>query len=112
VIGDRTIVADRCWLATGTAPDIRADEALAGAVDHHVDGVPVLDHDLRVGSNGLFVAGRLAMIELGPAAGNLWGARMAARRISRAIVGVDLRSDDTVQAEPSADLAPRTGGTR
>ncbi len=55
-----------------------------------IDGVPVPDAGLRVGAPPVHVMGRLATIELGPAAGNLWGARMAARRITRAVTGIDL----------------------
>jgi len=48
----------------------------------------------------VFVTGRLATTELGPAAGNLWGARMAARAISRAITSVDLDADAMAVIEP------------
>ncbi len=65
-VGGRTIEAHRCWPATGTRPDVRVDGALAGLVDQHVDGVPVVDHSLRVVDTNLFVTGRLATIELGP----------------------------------------------
>ncbi len=41
----------------------------------------------------MYLTGRLAAIELGPAAGNLWGARVAALRITRALTGFDLRND-------------------
>ncbi|MEM9038693.1 MAG: FAD-dependent oxidoreductase [Actinomycetota bacterium] len=102
----RTVTADRCWLATGTRPDVRLDPALAAVVDHHLDGIPVTDHDLRVGGIGLFVSGRLAMLELGPAAGNLWGARTAARRIGRALTGIDLDADAAAAIVPPIP-APR-----
>ena len=102
----RTLTADRCWLATGTRPDVRLDPALAAVVDHHLDGIPVTDHDLRVGGIDLFVSGRLAMLELGPAAGNLWGARTAARRIGRALTGLDLDADAAAAIVPPIP-APR-----
>ena len=111
VAAGRAIVADRCWLATGTRPDARVDGALAGLVSEHVDGVPIVDRELRVGDTGLFVTGRLATIELGPAAGNLWGARMAARRIGRAITGLDLDLDEAA-AIPPPPLASTSKGNR
>ncbi len=110
-VADRTIAASRCWLATGTRPDALADDALAGVVGDHVDGVPVVDRDLRVGESDVFVTGRLATIELGPAAGNLWGARMAARRIGRAITGIDLDTDEAA-AIPPPPLATTSNGSR
>lgn len=111
-VDGRTIWADRCWLATGTRPDVRSDDALAGFVDEHVDGVPVVDPKLRVSGTELFVTGRLATIELGPAAGNLWGARMAARRICRAITGTDLDHDAVAQVEPPTPATNAAVGSR
>lgn len=108
-VGDQRIEADRCWLATGTRPDVRADPALRRFVDHHIDGMPVIDPNLRVRGTNLFVTGRLASIELGPAAGNLWGARMAARRICRTVTGIDL-DRDAVTAIPSPSVATGTTG--
>ncbi len=108
-VDGQTISADRCWLATGTRPDVRSDDALSGLVDRHIDGIPVLDPTLRVAHTDLFVTGRLATIELGPAAGNLWGARTAARRICRALTGVDLDHDAIVRIEPPTMVAGTTG---
>ena len=101
-VGGRSFRADRCWLATGTTPDVRSDPALEPHVDRHLDGVPVVRPDLRVGGAPLHVAGRLATIELGPAAGNLWGARMAARRITQTLTGVDLDADAVATIAPPA----------
>ncbi|MEM9466252.1 MAG: hypothetical protein AAGA90_12830 [Actinomycetota bacterium] len=71
---------DRVWVATGARPDLRAAPALA-AIAHdgepHVDGWPVLDEALAW-CPGLHVIGGLAALQLGPAAGNLGGARAAA----------------------------------
>ena len=121
-VAGRVVSADRGWLATGTRTDATADDALAALVDQHIDGVPIVDCDLRVGDLGLFVTGRLATIELGPAAGNLWGARMAARRIGRAITGIDLDTDEAaaipppplaVASQPISSLSvPETGNER
>ena len=108
-IGGRVVRVDHCWLATGTTPDVRADAALSDVVDDHVDGVPVVDTDLRVGGTALFVTGRLATIRLGPAAGNLWGARVAARRISAAITGVNLDTDAVATIAPPVPLPRRSG---
>ncbi len=86
---------DRIWLATGTTPELDACRPLASLVDDlpTIDGYAVPDHELRVGPRRLFVTGRQATIELGPAAGNLWGAQRAARRITFALTGVDLDTD-------------------
>ncbi len=71
---------DRVWAATGSVPDLRAAPALAGLADAgapHVGGWPVLDGQLQW-CEGLSVIGALAALTLGPAAGNLGGARAAA----------------------------------
>lgn len=100
--GGQRINAGHCWLATGTRPDIRADIALGHLVDEHVDGIPVIDSSLRVSGTNVFMTGSLATIELGPAAGNLWGARMAARKICREITGTDLAPDAAAIPTPGA----------
>ncbi|MEM9037856.1 MAG: hypothetical protein AAGD18_24930 [Actinomycetota bacterium] len=90
--GDRAIVGfagaeipvDRVWVATGSVPDLRADPVLARlALDGapHVDGWPVLDEHLEW-SRGVRVIGALAALTLGPAAGNLGGARAAAELLA------------------------------
>ena len=89
---EERIRADRVWLATGTEPAPQAlrclQPLLADVGD--VQGLPFLDDHLRMGPHPAFMMGRAAMLTLGPAAGNLWGAQRAARRITRAITGVDL----------------------
>ncbi|MFT3854528.1 MAG: hypothetical protein QM733_17580 [Ilumatobacteraceae bacterium] len=83
-IAGAELAVDRVWVATGSAPDLRADPALAQlAIDGapHVDGWPVLDENLQW-IDGLYVAGALAALTLGPAAGNLGGARFAADRLA------------------------------
>jgi cation diffusion facilitator CzcD-associated flavoprotein CzcO len=85
--------AQQCWLATGTTPALDADPALAELDVESVDGYPVLDPDLCLRGTRVHVVGRLAAPTIGPAAGNLWGARVAARRISRAVTGIDLDAD-------------------
>ena len=44
-------------------------------MNRQVDGIPVLRQDLRLGRRSMYLTGRLAAIELGPAAGALWGAQ-------------------------------------
>ena len=91
-LGDgSSIDADRIWLATGTQPDLAALRCLEPLLPDIaiIDGVPVPDETLRIGLPPIHVMGRLAVLQLGPAAGNLWGARHAARRITEAITGID-----------------------
>ena len=87
-----TIETDRLWLATGTRPDLSAIRFLEPLLPDvvEVDGYPLTDANLRIGAHPIHVMGRLATLVLGPAAGNLWGARHAARRITQAVTGVDL----------------------
>ncbi|MEM8618925.1 MAG: FAD-dependent oxidoreductase [Actinomycetota bacterium] len=78
--GGTALDVDNLWLATGSTPDLRmapalAQQAACGAP--HVDGWPVLDRRLHWQA-GLIVIGALAALTLGPAAGNLGGARAAA----------------------------------
>ena len=71
---------DRVWAATGSVPDLRVAPALAGLAASgapHIDGWPVLDDTLQW-RDGFYVIGALAALTLGPAAGNLGGARAAA----------------------------------
>lgn len=92
VLGDESRLAvDRLWLATGTRPDVAADRLTAALQARHptriIDGWPVLDEHLRWPGTSVHVLGRLAMLALGPAAGNLWGARVGAARVADAICG-------------------------
>ncbi|MEM9518842.1 MAG: NAD(P)-binding domain-containing protein [Actinomycetota bacterium] len=86
----RRVVADRLWLATGTTADITSLRALEPLLPDIavIDGIPVVDDHLRAGLHPVYMMGRLAMLTLGPAAGNLWGARHASRRITEAITGI------------------------
>lgn len=90
-----SIETERVWLATGTTPDLSAMRCLEPLLPDIVtiDGYPLTNDDLRVGPHPVHVMGRLATLTLGPAAGNLWGAQRAARRITTAITGVDLELD-------------------
>lgn len=86
-----TFRVDQIWLATGSEPTVDADPVLAAMREEHrpptVHGLPCLDRDLRWPGTPLHIVGALATLELGPAAGNLWGARQAAARVTRAVVG-------------------------
>lgn len=92
-LDDGTVVdADHIWLATGTTPDLDMARCLDPLRPDMVtiEGFPLTDGDLRAGAHPVHVMGRLATLTLGPAAGNLWGARQAARRITRAVTGVEI----------------------
>jgi hypothetical protein len=89
VLGDeRRVTGDRVWLATGTQPCVDAcrllDDVRATHPNHVHQGFPELTDDLRWPGTSLHLSGRLASLQLGPAAGNLWGARKAAERITAA----------------------------
>ncbi len=85
-------LADRVWLATGSIPSVDGCRPLRGLLADipAVDGLPVPAADLRIGPWPIHVMGRLAAIALGPAAGNLWGARLGARAIMTSVVGATL----------------------
>lgn len=99
-----TVRADRIWLATGTTPDVGALRCLTDLVADApvIGGVPLVDDRLQLGPHPVHVMGRLAMLTLGPAAGNLWGAQRAATRITRAITGVDLEHEAVVETRTRA----------
>lgn len=73
---------DRIWLATGTVPDVRAHRLTRFLCEDHpteiIEGWPVLDEQLRWPGTNVHLLGRPAMLEIGPAAGNLWGCRVGA----------------------------------
>lgn len=85
-----SIRANRVWLATGTTPHLGSLQCCEPLLPNitTIGGLPVTDDHLRVGACPVHVMGRLATHTLGPAAGNLWGARHAARRIAQAIAGI------------------------
>jgi hypothetical protein len=97
-MGDETTHrADRVWLATGSEPDVtshRLTETLC--VAHPIPcaaGWPVLDEALRWPGTDVHLLGRPAMLALGPAAGNLWGARLGAQIIADHITATARASD-------------------
>lgn len=80
VVPGLELAVDRVVLATGWQPDLRADAALRTIAEDgapHVDGLPVLDQHLQW-VDDFHVVGALAALTIGPAAGNLGGARAAA----------------------------------
>lgn len=85
------VTVDRVWLATGTTSSLSAARYLSeAALDCPAAGdLPLLNDGLRLGPWPIHVTGRLATLGLGPAAGNLWGARQAALAITRHITGVE-----------------------
>lgn len=93
VLGDETHVrSHRLWLATGTECTVDACRLLRDVVASHPcdqhQGLPDLPVDLSWPGTSLHLSGRLTGLRLGPAAGNIWGARKAAERILPAAVGV------------------------
>jgi len=90
--------SDKVWLATGTQSSFESVRWLQPILKDIpiIDGFPLVDQSLRLGPHPVFVMGRSATIALGPAAGNLWGARHAARRIATAITGIELGPDGSV----------------
>ncbi|MGY6501933.1 MAG: FAD-dependent oxidoreductase [Acidimicrobiales bacterium] len=88
--GGRPLECDEVWLATGATVRVdggpyrslmsRAPVAMAG-------GLPVLDEDLAWAGTRVHVVGAAAALQLGPAAGNLAGARAATARVTGAVTG-------------------------
>jgi hypothetical protein len=85
--------ADALWCATGWRSDVASDRLLGPllrSVDQQdVDGFVVLDHRLRMRSTVVHVTGPPAALALGPAAGNLSGARRSARAVASTVFGVE-----------------------
>lgn len=91
--GATDLAADSVWLATGQAFDARFDPLTAGLLDRVplplVDGLPVLDDDLSWAGTAVHLTGGLAALQVGPAARNLAGARIAAERMVACVAGVE-----------------------
>jgi pyruvate/2-oxoglutarate dehydrogenase complex dihydrolipoamide dehydrogenase (E3) component len=82
------IQADRVVLATGFLPERPGDVWLSHTIAElglacASCGYPIVDRSLRW-RPGIYVVGALAELEIGPAARNLIGARLAAERIASA----------------------------
>lgn len=106
VLADGSSVwCDHAVAAVGSRVDVRADPVLGPLMElggwPTLRGFPLLDGALRLPGSEIHLVGRVATIELGPAAGNLSGARRAARRIAAQMAGVD-----PVLADPGVSNQP------
>jgi hypothetical protein len=84
--------ADVVWLATGYRPDVASAPLGSVRRQHPVPehlGLPELARDLRWPGTSVHVVGSLAGLRLGPTAGNLSGARRAAARVARTVLGAE-----------------------
>ncbi len=92
-VDHRTEEVHRIWLATGTTPRLDTESLLSQVVAAQptevADGLPVLDSACRWPGTEIHLMGGSAALQLGPAARNLAGARMAAERIVRCIRPLD-----------------------
>lgn len=92
-LGEPTEEVDRIWLATGTTAGVDTEPLLAPLTavrpTEMAGGLPVLDEACRWPGTEVHVMGALAALQLGPAARNLAGARMAAERIAPCIAPLD-----------------------
>ncbi len=83
----------RIWLATGTAPRLDTESLLAQVIATQptevAGGLPVLDSACRWPGTEIHLMGGSAALQLGPAARNLVGARMAAERIAHCVRPLD-----------------------
>jgi len=103
---DETAYSDQVWLATGTQSTLHSMRWLQPILEDIpiIDGFPLVDQSLRLGPHPIFVMGRSATFALGPAAGNLWGARHAARRITTAITGLELGPDGSAHSSRQKNI--------
>ncbi|MGQ9867006.1 MAG: FAD-dependent oxidoreductase [Pseudanabaenaceae cyanobacterium] len=83
------VLCDRLWLATGMEVTVDTEPLLQELRERYptpiVGGWPVLDERLRWPGTEVFVMGALASLRLGPAARNLFGARLACDRLIPAL---------------------------
>jgi len=88
----RRLTADQVWLATGNRLDLTRHPLFAPLHRDRplqvVDGLPLLEHDLRWPGLPLYFMGMPAALRVGPTARNFPGARQAAARIAESITGV------------------------
>ncbi len=80
----------RIWLSTGTRFDVNTEPLLKEVLQAYpmpvINGLPVLDDNLRWRGCSLFIMGGLAALQIGPTARNLSGARMASDKMLKAII--------------------------
>jgi cation diffusion facilitator CzcD-associated flavoprotein CzcO len=81
---------DQIWLATGSQINATEHPLLSEILTTYpteiVNGLPVLDQNLRLPQCEFFIMGGLAALQVGPTARNLSGARMASARIVQALI--------------------------
>lgn len=92
-LGERTEEFSRIWLATGTTTRADGDAVLtqliASSPTAMAGGLPMLDEACRWPGTEIHLMGALAALQLGPAARNLVGARMATERIARCVAPLE-----------------------
>lgn len=93
---------DYIYFATGMPPDFRSFPCLQNLCSQHplddIGGLPCLTNQLKWRDDvPLFVTGALAGLRIGPGAGNLGGARLAAERIALEIEA--MRLGDTIDED-------------
>ncbi|MGH3913300.1 MAG: FAD-dependent oxidoreductase, partial [Pseudonocardiaceae bacterium] len=92
-LGERIEEIDRIWLATGTTSRADCDSLFAPLIAAKptvmAGGLPMLDEACRWPGTQIHLMGALAALQLGPAARNLSGARMATERIAPCIAPLD-----------------------
>ena len=107
---DGSVIADRLWLATGWHHDVRLDPLLAPlAPDVTSTGLPVVDSCLRLPGSPIHLMGALAALQVGPAAPNLAGARIAAERIVASLAGIPSHQYPFPDDPEGRRLEARTG---
>lgn len=88
--GELLLMFNRIWLGTGTVFSYHYNNLLADVLQIYpteiINGLPVLDNNLRLPGSQCFVMGGLAALILGPVARNLSGGRMASDRLVKAII--------------------------
>ncbi len=82
------ITADHVWLATGWDHHTRRDPLLAPLAPAVTrSGLPIIDTALRVPGTAIHLMGAAAALQIGAAAPNLAGARIAAERLVTELTG-------------------------
>ncbi|MEO1670188.1 MAG: FAD-dependent oxidoreductase, partial [Cyanobacteria bacterium J06631_2] len=88
---------NRIWLATGTRFNLAEHPLLQEVIKTYpteiVNGLPILDEQLRLPKSNCFIMGGLAALQIGPVARNIGGGKMACQRIVPAIVKSSLAID-------------------
>ncbi|MEX6778854.1 FAD/NAD(P)-binding protein [Limnospira fusiformis] len=88
--GEVSLMFNRIWLATGTQFNGHEDNLLTDVLRIYrtemINGLPVLDENLRIPGSECFIMGGLAALIVGPVARNLSGGRMASDRLVKAII--------------------------